>query len=49
MYNGAMSFVDKLRRLVPSDRLLSDGASRLLYSYDGALDRNLPGAVVLPA
>ncbi len=42
------SFVEKLKSILGPDRVLSDGASRLLYSYDGALERKLPGAVALP-
>lgn len=48
MTSMALSFVDALKERFGDGQVLSDPASRLLYSYDGALDKNLPGAVVLP-
>jgi glycolate oxidase subunit GlcD len=42
------SFVDKLRAALGPENVLTAPASLLVYSYDGALDKNLPGAVALP-
>jgi glycolate oxidase len=42
------SFVEDLKKALGPAQVLSDPASLLLYSYDGALDKNLPAAVVLP-
>ncbi len=42
------SFVDRLRRAVGRGNVLTDPASLLVYSYDAATDKALPGAVVKP-
>jgi len=41
-------FVDELAAAVGRDNVLTDPGALFVYSYDGALDKNLPGAVVLP-
>lgn len=43
-----LSLIDQLKQIVGEKNLLSNPADLYLYSFDSALDRSMPAAVVLP-
>ncbi len=43
-----IKFIEKLRKILGPDQVLDSAGMRLLYSFDGAVDRGLPDVVVLP-
>ncbi|MBL8024586.1 MAG: FAD-binding protein [Elusimicrobia bacterium] len=45
---SSVSFVSKLKEVLGKDRVLSLPGELFPYAYDAALDKRLPGAVVLP-
>ncbi len=42
------ALLKQLKSILDPDGLLTDPASMFVYSYDGAVDKTLPGAVALP-
>jgi glycolate oxidase len=45
---ASLSFVEKLIKVLGKDRVLFRSGDLFPYAYDSALDKRLPGAVVLP-